>query len=264
MSSNFSTKPWIIGCERHHLPSCQSTNEEIASRALLGAVEGLVISADEQTAGKGQRGTQWQASPGLNVTASILLRPTFLSVREQFKLSVASALATLMAIQKLAPSENVKIKWPNDLLINGKKVAGILIENHLKGQQIAWTAVGIGINVNQREFPGSEAYNLSPSSLSIVLGADQDLIRCLNTLLKSMDAMYLRLRAGQFPTLLSEYYAALEGYQEERSYRQPDGQTFLGTIKGVDEAGRLKVLVDNQLQIFDLKEISLLMPEESV
>lgn len=258
-NGNYSTKTWVIGTSSHYLPHCQSTNDLAAEKAREACPEGLVVHTDHQTAGRGQRGTQWQAAPGENLTLSIVLRPTFLAPREQFKLSVSMALGVRDALQDCLPNHQVHIKWPNDILIDLKKAAGLLIENNLSGGKIAWSIIGIGVNVNQQHFDEVAAFAFPPVSLAQCAGGPLALEAVMQKLLEHLDARYLRLRAGHYPSLLQDYYQHLLGYQQEcRWLIVADDREVWGTVKGVDENGRLKLLIDQDLCHFDLKELRLL------
>jgi BirA family biotin operon repressor/biotin-[acetyl-CoA-carboxylase] ligase len=116
------------------------------------AAHGAAFFAWEQTAGKGQMGKTWLAKKGENCLLSIVLDPSFLSINQQFSLSVAFALAGYDCLSAYVP-EDLSIKWPNDLYYRDRKAAGILIENSIQGNKWAWAIAGIGINVNQTEFP---------------------------------------------------------------------------------------------------------------
>ena len=134
-----------------NLHETESTNsflhEQLMSEKLP---EGSVVTADYQTKGRGQRGSSWQSEAGKNLLMSIVVYPDFLKASEAFVLSKCIALATCDLLADY--SNQVRIKWPNDILIEGKKVAGILIENILRGADIYATIAGIGINFNQQVF----------------------------------------------------------------------------------------------------------------
>src|SRR5690606_16121061 len=113
--------------------------------------EGTVIMAEEQTAGKGQKGSKWISDPGKNLTFSLLLKPTFLSPVHQFDLNIAVCVSIFETLFPLMGNQ-VKMKWPNDIFVNDKKLGGILIENILQGNSWKESIIGIGINVNQEDF----------------------------------------------------------------------------------------------------------------
>ena len=119
----------------HYLPSCHSTNE-IAQNLLQGTVEeGTIVITDHQFEGKGQRGNVWQSEPFANLTFSMILKPDFLKAREQFGLTMSVSLGIKSVLEQYLPGP-VQIKWPNDILFRQKKIAGILIENNLRGQEL--------------------------------------------------------------------------------------------------------------------------------
>jgi BirA family biotin operon repressor/biotin-[acetyl-CoA-carboxylase] ligase len=255
MHSNNTTNTWVIGCNRIHLPMCQSTNDEAALLARNDAMEGTVVSTDEQEAGRGQRGSSWDGGVGKNIMATVVLRPIFLSVREQFKISIAMALGVLHCVKELLPQADVEIKWPNDILANGKKIAGILIENTLKHSQLGVSLVGIGLNVNF--FP---EYLGTGTSLAEECGLEQNRDVVFDTLLKFLDVQYLRLRSGQTALQLEDYYASLAGFEQGREYVETEtDRKIFGIIKGIEETGRLKLLVDGEIRFFDIKELRVVM-----
>ena len=128
-----------------------STNTKLTELAREGADHGTVVVADAQTAGKGRRGRTWESPAGENIYMSVLLRPTFdASLAPMLTLCMAYSVAKVLEAKGF---EDVKIKWPNDLVINGKKVCGILTEMQMNGSQIESVIVGVGINVNVQAFP---------------------------------------------------------------------------------------------------------------
>src|SRR5688572_32157531 len=135
------------------MPECHSTNDE-ASQLIESSdnvVEGTVVITNDQTSGRGQRGNTWISEPGKNLTFSLVMKPAFLSAQDQFLLNKAFSLG-LYDYLHITLKATVKIKWPNDMLANDKKICGILIENQIQGQNIQHSVVGIGLNVNQENF----------------------------------------------------------------------------------------------------------------
>ena len=127
--------------------------------------EGAVITAHAQTLGRGQRGNTWFSEPGKIITCSILLKPNFLNINLQFDLTRAIALGLSDLLNDLLPSSAINIKWPNDIIADGKKIAGILIENVINGTRVSTSVVGIGLNVNQQHFGIDAAHAVSISQL---------------------------------------------------------------------------------------------------
>lgn len=128
-----------------------STNEELHRLALDGALHGTVVSAKRQTAGKGRRGRAWESSEEDNIYMSVLLRPRFATNKAPM-LTLVMAHSVALVLEQYG-FDRVQIKWPNDLILSGKKVCGILTEMHLQGTEIDHVIVGVGINVNQKRFP---------------------------------------------------------------------------------------------------------------
>ncbi|WP_317172846.1 biotin--[acetyl-CoA-carboxylase] ligase [Hymenobacter sp. HDW8] len=236
------------------LPECASTNTE--AQRLIGqnrATDGCVVITDKQTAGRGQRGNRWEAQPGENLTMSVVWRPTFLTAPDQFQLSQAVALAVYdWASSLLGPDPALRVKWPNDIFFGEQKLGGILIENTLSGPKIQSSIVGLGLNINQREFAVSTA-----TSLSSLTGRQYALPALVARLLECLEKRYLQLRAGQVATLHQAYLQVLYRYQQPHLY-EVDGRTVTGQIRGVDEAGQLLVEIDGQVRHFGLQQIKYL------
>ena len=151
--------------------------------------EGTVIMAESQFAGRGQQQNKWHSEPGKNLTFSLLLRPSFLSVNDQFDLVRAMSLGVFDALQPLL-GDQLKIKWPNDIYYADKKLGGMLIENLLQGAQIKNAIIGIGLNINQEHFPG-EAGNAV--SLKQILQKNYDLRGLLADICNHIEAYYRRI-----------------------------------------------------------------------
>lgn len=145
----------FIGKNLIFLPEIDSTNSYAIN--LLKNVklpEGTVVHTANQLKGKGQRGSHWNSEAGMNVTASIILKPGFLDLKNQFYLYQIAALACYDAMAEILDSSqfDIKIKWPNDILVNSRKIAGILIETNIQNNRLNWCVAGFGINVNQTDF----------------------------------------------------------------------------------------------------------------
>lgn len=245
-------KTLFVGQIIQYLPSCQSTNDEAAALiAQTDPGEGTLVITDHQTAGRGQRGNQWEAHVGQNITFSLILKPTFLSATEQFWLNIAVSLGICDGLQPLI-GDALRIKWPNDLYVSDQKLGGILIENTLHGHHIAWSVVGMGINVNQTEFGYSTATSLQ---LQNPLPNAYDLPGLISRLCETLEKRYLQLRAGHRDALKSSYLHLLYRYQQPHNF-EANGHLFSGTITGIDPTGRLAILTDNQVRYFDFKEVS--------
>ena len=247
-------KTLFLGQKIQYLPSCQSTNDEAAALiAQTDLIEGTVVITDNQTAGRGQRGNQWEAKAGQNLTVSLILKPTFLSANEQFWLNIAISLGIYDVLQPLL-GDALRIKWPNDIYIDNQKLGGILIENTLYGYGIAWSIVGMGLNVNQTEFSYSTATSLQQQA---PLPNSYDVPGLLSRLCETLEQRYLQLRSGQRDTLKVNYLQILYRYQEEHLF-ESEGQYFRGVIIGVDDTGRLAIAQGSQVRYFGFKEVAFL------
>lgn len=233
------------------LPSCASTNSEAQSLIVQNrASEGCTVITDFQTAGRGQRGNQWEGAAAENLMLSVVWQPTFLAATAQFRLSQAVALGVHdWAATLLGPAPGLKLKWPNDLYYGDQKLGGILIENSLSGPKIQYSIIGIGINVNQQAFGVATA-----TSFARLTGRMYDRAAQAARLLECLERRYLQLRAGQVSALRRDYLQALYRYQETHDFIV-GGQTVRGQIVGVEEDGRLAVAIGNELRRFGLQEI---------
>ena len=229
-----------------------STNDEAVAPHY---VEGDVIVAERQSAGRGQRGHKWESRTGENLTLSAVLEPVFLNPSFQFLISEAVALAVCDMLDGYGIG--ARIKWTNDIYVGDKKLAGILIEHKLQGAALARTVVGIGLNVNQMEF-SSELPN--PISMAQAAGRDFDREKILQDLTRSLMARYTQLREGQGEELQRDYHARLYRLGEEHCYALPDGSRFRGTIRGVEPTGALRIENEHGEQLsFLFKEVEFLI-----
>ncbi len=241
----------FLGKNLIFMPECHSTSDQLLllcqEEPLL---EGSLVITGHQTAGRGQRGNSWEAQPGKNLTFSFLLKPDFLPVSEQFYLTMVVSLGIRDFLTEKTGAK-VQIKWPNDILVDQRKICGILIENQIVGQRLAASVVGVGINVNQQYFATPTA-----TSMVLVTGLQFDLPALLEDLLLCIEQRYLRLRGDGRDQLRSDYLDTLYLREETHLFYAGD-RSFYGTITGVDEIGRLKIDVEGQstIRTFSAKEI---------
>jgi BirA family biotin operon repressor/biotin-[acetyl-CoA-carboxylase] ligase len=230
-----------------YVPECHSTNTllaELAAKQNLS--EGTVVITGFQTAGRGQRGSIWTVEPEQNITASFLLHPHFLDAHQQFALTewVAAAIADTLRANTRG---FVQIKWPNDVMINQRKVCGVLIENLLGGKSISQTIVGIGLNVNQQEFPFAGA-----TSLRLENNQTCALPEVFETLCENLERGYLELRAGR--SLHEQYLQSLYGLGKLLPFQDAVGE-FEGIIEGINPAGQLVVRRGGVPHAYGIKDI---------
>jgi len=211
-----------------------STNDEARDAKYR---HGDAVWAERQTAGRGQRGHSWTSGEGLNLTFSLVWEPRFLDVREQFALLQAVALGLTDAFAELGVP--CRIKWTNDIYVNDRKLAGILIEHSLAGGCLARSVVGIGINVNQTEFDPALP---NPTSLARETGRTFDREEVLKRTIAALSARYGQLERGGKGVLRADYLRRLYRLGERQRFRIPaTGEEFEGTIRGVEPSGELRV-----------------------
>jgi BirA family biotin operon repressor/biotin-[acetyl-CoA-carboxylase] ligase len=229
------------------LESVDSTNNYAMAQVHAGsASHGTIFFAREQWAGKGQRGKTWASSPGENIVMSVVLEPVFLSITDQFPLSAAVALSCRDLFSRYAGPEQTAIKWPNDLYWRDRKAGGILIENAFRGDRWLFAVAGIGININQAQFPDSLQ---NPVSLRQITGRAFDAVKLSRELGECLEQRFGQLRSetsnGAGPgSILEEYNASL--YRRGQSTRlKKDQVIFTTTIQGVSPTGELITSDDN-------------------
>lgn len=229
-----------IGNRRIELTEVDSTNNYATQMVSTGAWEpGTVVLAHAQPKGKGLLTNKWESEAGKNITMSVLLAPEFLPIPMQFQISKVVSLAVCQVVSMFAP--NVSIKWPNDVYIGSKKVAGILIENSIMGPVLSSSVVGIGLNVNQVEFR-SDAPN--PVSLAQVLGCSLELSEVIQILLDRFNELYAQLEEGHSDTIDSMYLDCLYRKNVWSQYSDKLG-AYTGKIVGVSEIGMLQIEREN-------------------
>lgn len=228
----------IIGSHIIRLDRIDSTNTYLLNHIdQQHFPNGTLVITTDQYRGKGLNKNTWESEPGKNLTFSFLLYPDFLSPEQQFMLNVFVSLGIYDFINQLGINSKVKIKWPNDVYLGEQKVCGILINNTIKGSEIAYTVIGIGINVNQAQFT-SDAPN--PVSLKQITGFDYNLDTCLHQLLDRLNKRLIDLASGQILKLNQDYRDAL--YRLRIPSKFVHKNHFIeGEILGVSQYGQLKI-----------------------
>ncbi|MBK8405149.1 MAG: biotin--[acetyl-CoA-carboxylase] ligase [Bacteroidetes bacterium] len=235
-----------IGSLVIELEETDSTNS-YASRLLQEheVAEGTAIMAHFQTSGRGQRSSGWESESHKNLTVSYILSPGFLPITNHFVLNQAISLGVYDFI-KSKISADVAIKWPNDILVGNSKIAGILIENSLRGTKITHSVVGIGINVNQIQFAD---YEPPATSLAKIEVKEFELRKLLDELSENLDKWYTRVRLGHFRQINQAYEEAMFQRNKLATYQTPEGK-FQGTITGVTDDGRLEILKQDGIPVY--------------
>lgn len=235
-----------------HLQEIDSTNEyaKLLIKELTYVSEGTTIIAKNQLHGRGQMGSSWESNPNQNLTFSVIISPKMLVV-EQFQISKIVALALVGFLNQLG-IKNISIKWPNDIYIKEKKIAGILIENILKINKIEHSIVGIGLNVNQVNFTTKNA-----TSLQLITSQAYDLNSLLARFLEILERNYFLLKSNQHTVINEAYLKNLLGFQIERKFSTSTEQ-FKAIITGVSSMGKLQLKRGEQLMEMGIKEITFL------
>jgi len=223
------------------LKSTESTNlytlNLLKSRSLE---EGSIIYTEEQTGGKGQGNNRWESEPGKNLTATIVLYPGFLKPEDQFMLTKVVSLAVCTMLDNYKLPSRAMIKWPNDIYIYQGKIAGILINNDITGNNISRSIAGLGLNINQESF-GENAPGAV--SLKILTGIEYEVKKLLTEWHKSMEHWYEILMNPDFKTLDEAYLERLYRLNQPAEYIVR-GKRMEATILGLAEYGML-MLKDN-------------------
>lgn len=241
--------------QRHliHLNSVDSTNNFAAKLIKAEKVEnGTIILTDCQTDGRGQRGRAWHSDAKLNLLCSIVVYPQQ-KAEKAFYISMITALALRKTISDLGGDDASRIKWPNDILINSHKVAGILIENQLQGDRIKSSIIGIGVNVNQTIFEKG----LRATSIKKAYGIDMEIKEFLDSFYDRLEMEYERLISGDDESIAQNYTESLYGRDELLEFKDSSGN-FQGRIEGIDEIGRLRIQVEESIRTYQMGEVQLI------
>lgn len=244
----------FIGKSTIFLPETESTNSyAINLLKKVNLAEGTLIYTAKQKKGKGQRGSSWIAQDGENVTASLVLCPSFLELKKQFYLYIITALACYDTTAELLKKGqfDIKIKWPNDILVGRKKLCGILIENQVIKGRLSHSVIGIGLNVNQHYFKDIE----NAISVALVSGKNFEITAVLELLCSFFEKYYLALKANRYEILQKEYLKKMFGYQKRVSF-EIKGKEKRMLVKGIGNTGLLHLQDDkgNNYE-YDVKEV---------
>lgn len=242
-------KTLFVGKKIVFMPSCHSTND-VASQLVdkEKIEEGTIIITDNQTRGRGQLDNKWEAEPKMNLTFSIILRPHFITAADQFFLNIVPSLAVFEYLDLRFPSK-VKIKWPNDILCEGKKVCGILVKNFLRNKNISYSVVGIGLNINQIMFENPWAISMYQMD-KVIRELDVE----LETLCHIFEKYYLMLKSGKENVLKNNYIQYLYGLHEWVLFKTQD--SFRGKIIGIDEQGKLGIESEGIIKYYNFREVA--------
>ncbi|HPF92609.1 MAG TPA: biotin--[acetyl-CoA-carboxylase] ligase [Tenuifilaceae bacterium] len=221
-----------IGHKIQWFDELDSTNDYASAIAKDPLSHGVVVATHFQKAGRGQRGNQWESAKGLNLLFSVILKPHFLEVQKQFLLSKAVALSLCDVIVDIV--SGVSIKWPNDIYVNDKKVAGILIEHSFSSAMLDTSIVGVGLNVNQAKFAESIP---NPTSLMLEQGEVLGVKHLLQGICDALDKRYSQLFSEE-KRISDSYIERLYRYEKYYSFKA-NNKMFVAKIVGVRNSGEL-------------------------
>ena len=216
--------------------TCASTNDVASDLASQGANHGTVVVADAQSCGRGRQGRSWHSPPGLNLYMSCLLRPE-LPPRDTPPLTLVAGIALVEAVSEFGVS--AAIKWPNDVRVRGRKLAGVLTETKTRGALLDHVIVGMGVNINQTDFPPPLAD--TATSMCGETGALIDREHFLDALLARFEAVFDNYVGGGVGAISSAFASHLE---PGRVTAIVAGMRVEGRVRGIDDAGALRVIDD--------------------
>ena len=235
------------------LDAIDSTNSYLKDLIKDHAVKNwTVVIADNQTNGRGQLDNSWFSDRGKNLTFSILVKLDDLKVKHQYYLNYSISMALFNVLKYYIPKK-LSVKWPNDILSANKKVSGILIENSIKNDTVNFAIIGIGLNVNQLNFPKDVT---NATSLKNVLKKTIDKDELFNKILMEIQYQFVLIKQKKFHEIKKMYEDVLYKKAIPSMFIDGDDNTFLGKIIGVSDDGKLQIELENEsIREFAFKEI---------
>tara|TARA_B100000131_G_scaffold10198_2_gene10748 strand:+ start:1456 stop:2187 length:732 start_codon:yes stop_codon:yes gene_type:complete len=213
-----------------------------------------IVTANFQTEGKGQLGYMWESEDSKNLLCSIYKKDLGIKVEDQFVLSMLVSLSIIRTLEKLNLPK-LYIKWPNDIMSDNKKICGILVENMVKQNSIKESVIGIGLNVNQDTFKNLP----NATSIKKIKGVAFNIDELLNDLAINIKKQFIDFNQSKIDLIFRQYEDVLYRMNIPSTFKNSEGDVFTGFIKGVNNLGRLKVLLeDNLTKSYSIKDISLM------
>ncbi|WP_048330942.1 biotin--[acetyl-CoA-carboxylase] ligase [Bizionia psychrotolerans] len=237
------------------LNATDSTNSYLRALSTQKVLEDYtIVTANHQTKGRGQRGTNWTSESGKNLMFSVFKDVSFIKFQDNYFISIITSLALIKTLQQfLIPK--LRIKWPNDILSEDKKICGILIENIVKQNAFGCTIIGIGLNVNQTKFDNLP----NATSLQLIAGTPFNTDELLQSIVENLEYYFEQLKYGQQITLKETYENYLFRKNKPSTFKDQEGNLFTGYIQGITNSGNLRVLLEDEIIAeYELKEIALL------
>ena len=237
------------------LDAIDSTNDFLKVLAGSQNLENYtVVTAESQTKGKGQMGAKWVSETGKNLTMSVLIKDSVFEIHHIYNLNVAVSLSVLLALEKFKIPK-LAIKWPNDIMSDSKKIAGILIENSIKTDGKIVSIIGIGVNVNQVDFLELP----KASSLAVIMNTSFDKEAVLFGIIENIKRTLSKLENNESLDLWMDYNSKLFKKGIPMPFESDKKGKFMGIIQDVTGDGRLRILLeDDSIALFDIKQIQML------
>lgn len=237
------------------LNAIDSTNDFLKDMSRNEIVENFTtVVAKSQTKGKGQMGSTWNSEQGKNIIMSTLVKDVLKDASDIFHLNVAVSLAVIEVLEGLNIPK-LSVKWPNDIMSDTKKLAGILIENSFKSDNRIESIVGIGLNVNQNNFSDLP----KASSLSIVMNKEYDLDELVDSIVFQLRKKCAMILSNQSELLWQEYHQKMFKIGIPVAFEDINHNQFMGIIQQVTDEGKLQIILDDDsIKVFGIKEISML------
>lgn len=254
MQGGLQTTQWA-GKTRYHFKSIDSTNKKAKELAESGCPHGTLVTAESQYAGIGRRGRSWSSEENTGIYMTMVLRPD-VEVSKASMLTLVAAVAVAKAMEKQVEDGDCQpyIKWPNDIVINKKKICGILTELSLTGTDMDFLVIGIGINVSNQQFP--DEIKETASSLLLETGKEIDKERLIEDVWIAFERYYaLFLENKNLSALQEDYEALLINKNEKVKVLDPLGE-FEGIAKGIAPTGELLVETDEKEVLVSAGEVS--------
>lgn len=237
------------------LGAIDSTNDFLKGLSRKQQLENFtVVTAENQTKGKGQMGSVWDSEVGKNLTMSVFVKDSLSDVNQIFNLNIGVALAVVEALETFN-IPNLMIKWPNDIMSYNFKIAGILIENSIKSDGTVHSIVGLGLNVNQINFENLQ----KASSLAVICDAQFDKEKIRDEVVEKIKQNIAIVNGGDTTSLWLEYTNRLFKKGIPMPFKDNSNQNFMGIIQGVSAYGKLQILLeDDSIAEFSIKEVQML------
>ena len=232
----------LIGQTVVALTETDSTNAQARRLAEEGAIEGTVVVADRQSAGRGRLGRRWESPSGVNLYCSILLRPQ-IPVQQASQLTFLSAVAVAETLEKVCLL-SAKVKWPNDILVNGAKISGLLNEMNAETELIHFVILGVGVNLNmlKKQFP--ESLNYPATSVLLETGKSVDRLMFLQTFLRCLEQYYAEFLEEGFTPIRQRWEDYCDTINKQVRVDQGSGSLY-GTVVGLEPEGALRLQLDD-------------------